>query len=293
MYCMDEKQTYDDEEWGLVWALSEDYLVFENADEDEAWRLLRRKIAPPPRIGLYVSIAATVVLAIGAACWGYFEGKRPVRHFETAIAGQKAIPLADGSVVVLEPRSELEITEGYNTLNRTVVLISGRARFTVAHQNARTFIVDMDLAQVRDIATSFTVEKTTDSIHVSVTSGKVAFFSKRDSLTRDVAKGGSMCLITPPGGFPTFRETAAPAPMRRKAVLRFADASLFDVLSALEQHTRKRMYLEDPALGHEKLTIDLDGKTINDAIDDICATLNLKCELVDGAYVFEKKPPGN
>lgn len=335
MYCMDENQPYQDEEWALiVSALSgtmspeettrlrqwleaspenarrfervgvlwkedvADYPVFEGAGVTEAWRLLKQKVAPPSRIGLYLSIAAAVLLAVGVGWWGHLEGTRPTRYYETASAEQKTIPLPDGSVVVLYPRTRLEVADGFNGANRTVVLVKGRAGFIIAHSAAKPFIVDMDRAQVRDISTRFTIENTKDSIKVSVTSGKIAFLSKGDSVAHDVAKGGTICLTTIARGAPAIREvtpalpvvpaaTTAGAP--GPAAMRFTDAALFDVLGALEERTGKRIYLEDPTLGQERLTIDLEGKSFDDAAKRICTSLRLKCVFLEGAYVFEKK----
>lgn len=330
MYCMDENQPYQDEEWALiVSALSgtmspeettrfqqwleaspenarrfervgvlwkedvADYPVFEDASETEAWRLLKQKVAPPSRIGLYLGVAAAALLAVGVSWWGRLEGTRPTRFYETASAEQKTIPLPDGSVVVLYPGTRLEVADGFNGANRTVVLAKGRAGFTVAHSAAKPFIVDMDRAQVRDISTRFTIENTKDSIKVYVTSGKIAFLSKGDSVAHDVAKGGTICLTTIPRTAPAIREVTPAVPAATTAAapaaMRFTDATLFDVLSALEERTGKRIYLEDPALGQERLTINLEGKSFGDASKKICTSLRLKCVFLEGAYVFEKK----
>src|SRR6202012_1182997 len=142
-----------------------DYPVFESADGAEAWTALRAKMRPPKKIGIYYwSAAAILLLAVGAAWWGHIQGTKPTLYYETAVAEQKTVPLPDGTIVVLYPQTRIEVAKDYNTAGRTVVLAKGRATFAVAHEKSKPFVVDMDRAQVRDIATVFTVEKTKDSI---------------------------------------------------------------------------------------------------------------------------------
>ncbi|GGB21107.1 FecR family protein [Puia dinghuensis] len=285
-----------------------DYTLYTQADENQAWGALRLKMdakhqeaAPTPSaearvisttpgrrvisIRRWTAAAAVLILTAGAGWW-YFSQKSAL-SYETAAGEQKAISLPDGSTMVLQSQTRIEVAPGYNTTGRTVILVSGKAHFDVAHQQQRPFRVDMDAASVQDIGTSFTIEKTADSIAVSVSDGRIAFLAKKTGGSREIPAGGSICLYTGVQRNGEIRETSPTIPIADS--LRFDNAPLSEILAALEKHSGKQIRLTDMQFAQKRLTVHLDGESLENALQVICASLNLEYTIKDGAYVLKKR----
>ncbi|HLZ87716.1 MAG TPA: FecR domain-containing protein [Puia sp.] len=237
-----------------------------------------------------MAVAAVLLLMAGAGWW-YLSGRGSATAYETAANEEKNIPLPDGSTVQLQPRTRIEVAAGYNKTDRTVVLIEGKARFDVSRQKQQPFMVDMDAAQVKDIGTSFTIEKTKDSIEVAVSEGRIAFIPKKAGAPREISAGGVVCLYTPAHGLGEIRETGSAAGSADS--LRFDNAPLSTVLSALEKVSGKKILLTDAQIAQKKLTIRLSGESLEDALRVICASFDLEYSVRNGVYILEKRKPSN
>jgi transmembrane sensor len=95
--------------------------------------------------------------------------------------------LADGSrAELVGGQSELEVT--HNTKDRVgLSLVSGRAHFDVVHDPMRSFVVEARPYRVEVIGTVFDVERTADTVGVSVTRGKVRVYGPQGA--EDVVAG--------------------------------------------------------------------------------------------------------
>jgi transmembrane sensor len=267
-----------------------DYGVYVEADEKKAWKALQQRMennkgAVLPLIKRWMAVAAVVLLAAGATWWYRSANNGPL-SYETA-GEQKKIALADGSTVVITPQTRIEIARDYNKTGRTVTLLAGEARFDVAHLSQQPFVVDVDNVSVRDIGTNFSVQKTKDSIRVSVSGGKVAFVKKETGETREIPAGNSLVYYTFEHRFGDIHtmETADSG----ADSLRFYNAPLSGVIAVLQKMSGKKIGLSDTALGQKKLTIDLKGVSFDDAMKIICASLNLDFSEKDGEYRLKNR----
>lgn len=91
------------------------------------------------------------------------------------IAGEVGRPrqfvLADGSRIVLDTKSSVQVK--LSSERRLIRLLAGRARFDVAKDAARPFIVDTGERQVIAIGTAFTVASESDGMSVVLEEGRV------------------------------------------------------------------------------------------------------------------------
>lgn len=141
-----------------------------------AWRGNRpRASAPaaeprPARARALKALAACAVLtAIGA--W-LFRGYWPsVNDLKTAVGEQRSVTLGDGSVVFLNTNSELRVR--WTARERHIDLLHGEARFQVAKNTARPFIVATHEATVRAVGTVFNVRTGEATTQVAVLEGRV------------------------------------------------------------------------------------------------------------------------
>lgn len=265
-----------------------DYPLYAAAREDEAWAKVQRRMgkgkARVLTLKSWAAAAAVVILVVGGGLW-YFSAKNGVVAYATTAGQQQSVSLPDGSTVVIGPQSRLSLARGYNKTNRTIELIDGEARFDVVHKADQPFEVDMDAATIRDIGTSFTIDKTADSIVVRVISGRIVFIQNENRKSTEIAAGGAICLYTGSRRAEGIRETAAGG----ADSLRFVDAPLSLILVNLEMRTGKRITLADPAVAQKRLTLNLEGEAFENALEVICSSAGLKYTIRDGTYVLERK----
>jgi transmembrane sensor len=114
--------------------------------------------------------AAAVLIAIPAGWIGVDHYLNP-SHIRTAIGEQRSIALADGSLVQLNTNSELRVELKEN--ERRIVLEHGEARFTVAKDPSRPFLVKTPQATVRALGTVFNVQIAAQGTDVAVLEGHV------------------------------------------------------------------------------------------------------------------------
>lgn len=293
----------------------EDYVGYETADPDRAWEALRQRLGEdasllptPPlqegatvpeartvfhprladklaRVRRWTLAAALVLLSVGIGLWQYL-GRQQVTQYATTIGQQRTIALPDGSTVVLGPQTHFQLPRKFNKTDRTVILLDGQAHFDVVHQTQQPFIVDMDLASVRDIGTSFTITRTADSIIVAVSAGRIAFREKETGETREVSAGGSLCLYT-------TQHRGQIRVIAAGDALRWDDAPLSQVIDALEKHYGTTIRLEDTTIAQKRLTIHLDGESLEHAIQVICVSLNLQSAPDGTGYILRNSAGGS
>lgn len=106
----------------------------------------------PRRVVLAGGLAAGFagVGIVGTALWQERE-----QVFSTGLGQVKEVPLADGSLVVLNTNSK--VTVRFTRDRREIHLLQGEALFDVAKNKARPFIVFAGNMQVRAVGTAFTV----------------------------------------------------------------------------------------------------------------------------------------
>jgi transmembrane sensor len=210
-----------------------------------------------------------VILA--GAGWWFDVGRGSTVSYATGDNVTRNYSLADGTKVILQSHTRMEVESGFNGSTRTVRLVTGKASFDVVHMADRPFIVDLDAARIVDIGTSFTVEKTVDSLRITVSAGRIAFIVKKTGASREMSAGDSLTLYT---GMDS---------------LRFANAPLTEILTALEKQSGRRIQLTDGSFAQRRLTLNLDGESLENSLRVICASLNLEYTLKEGVYVLEKK----
>ena len=117
----------------------------------------------------FLSTAASVLIASVAGIW-LFSISGPA-SYSTGIGEQISFPLNDGSVVILNAQSSLEVN--YTETERNVRLVAGEALFDVENDPNRPFQVRTERAMIRAAGTSFNVRNRGEHITVTVVEGIV------------------------------------------------------------------------------------------------------------------------
>lgn len=196
--------------------------------------------------------------------------------YETAVGGQKKITLADGSSVILNTNSRLDVD--FSAKCRDVHLVRGEAYFEVVHDKARPFIVHADDYVVRDIGTAFDVHLSKSGlVEVGVTKGSVEVRPVHGAHVSRAAKGlgvlvaGDDVLL---GQQIASAETVPHADLGRKLAWRqgqliYSGQPLSEVLADVSRYSNIKIELADPAL--ENLPVG--GAFRTDQIEAIFAAL--------------------
>jgi transmembrane sensor len=91
--------------------------------------------------------------------------------FATEAGAQRELKLADGSTITLNTRSEVSVDLGEH--HRSIRLARGEARFEVAKDASRPFIVDAGAARVRAVGTQFDVRRSDARVAVTLVEGRI------------------------------------------------------------------------------------------------------------------------
>jgi transmembrane sensor len=154
----------------------------DEAELDESPELHADAAPPPsspPRRARWMVVAAAATVLVAAAGMGWFAMNHwlaePPR-IRTAIGEQRSVVLADGSIVQVNTDSDLKLE--ISPTERRIRLDRGEARFTVAHDSARPFVVITPQATVRALGTVFNVQIAPQGTDVAVLEGHVEVISQ-------------------------------------------------------------------------------------------------------------------
>lgn len=123
-------------------------------------------------------LAVAASIAIVFSLWTYAKFSRHGTSetlassiYETRVAEQRTVTLADGSVLLLNTDSEVAVRLG--PAERHIELRRGEVFFTVAKDPQRPFVVAADTISVRAVGTAFDVYRLPGQVDVLVTEGTV------------------------------------------------------------------------------------------------------------------------
>lgn len=220
-------------------------------------------------------------------------GKRDLMHTVTTAFGEtKTITLPDGSEIRLNVNSTVKYAATWEGDSTREVWLGGEAFFEVKHESGnRKFIVHTNDVDIQVVGTAFNVNTRRVQTQVVLQNGKVNLKLNR----KDTA-----LIAMQPGDMVTW--SAERRELRNNQVdpvqyaawqqqrLIFEDATLAEVLLALQENTGVKVQLEDTAMLKETFTgtiptdhIDVFFKTLSRSFD-ITITENGK-----DTYVIRRK----
>ena len=222
------------------------------------------------RIGFeYEHRAVAAVIAFSFICsamifalssYPYHDKINEVHY--TEVGGQKNIDLADGSEIILNTDSKIEIR--YTKSLREISLSRGEAHFSVAHDDHRPFIVAAGGNTVTAIGTAFAVRLHDETFKVTVTEGQVDLVRHEPR----IADASTPALEQDPSP-PVARLIAGDAVLIdktnerieklveaelnrslswRQGVLAFTGEPLSEVVEEVSRYTEVEILIKDPVL---------------------------------------------
>lgn len=217
----------------------------------------------------------------------------PARNsYETAVGGQKKIVLADGSSVILNTNSRLDVDFSGN--RRKVHLVRGEAYFEVVHDKTRPFTVTASNYVVRDIGTAFDVHLSKAGlVEVGVTKGSVEVRPVHCAHASDAAKSPGVLVAGDDivlGQKVEQPKLVSSVDMGHKLAWRqgqliYTGQPLGEVLADISRYSNIKIELADPTL--ENLPVG--GAFRTDQIEAIFAALEsnfgIHAEWIDPQHV--------
>jgi len=174
------------------------------APELHAARQPRNKPRLRWRAGFAVAALATIALVLLPSL---LPGSLMRPQIEQTARGEiRTLTLADGSSVILDASSRLEVDYGLRC--RCLRLHSGAAIFTAAHDDPRPFVVDAEPGRIRDIGTEFLVRHSAAENLVAVLSGEIELAARPGSQPERLQAGERRAYD---GSGKALASTAAPA----------------------------------------------------------------------------------
>lgn len=215
-------------------------------------------------VGIAVAIAYAIVpmFSVGPASHsGMMRAATEGGAFRTAVGERSNITLSDGSSVVLNTNSRVEVR--YTPEQRSVRLLAGQAWFQVAKNPERPFVVEAGDQRVTALGTAFDVRMDGgDSVQVTLAEGKVSVEPILSPLAR---------LISPPpvpkllvAGEALIVSEDAPVEKRkadltklaswRKGQVVFDNDTLETAIAEINRYSATRIELADPSLGQLRVS---------------------------------------
>ena len=240
------------------------------------------------------AVAAAIVIALLAfGAYGTRLGTpASVRsgEFASGTGEVRTLELVDGSRITLNSASA--VRAAYSASERRVELLRGRARFAVAHNEARPFVVATPVGLVIAHGTVFDVAFDGRRASVSLIEGSVE--------VRPMAVAGKSAgprLLTPgqqvivqPGEIQAATRAIGNENDRSNGMVSFEDASLDQVIAVVNRSGGARIVLADPALAKLRFTGTFDPADGEQLARLVAASFGLQLSRGEGGTLVLAQP---
>jgi len=198
--------------------------------------------------------------------------------FYTQAGEMLEVQLSDGSRLLLNTNTAVSVN--YSDSRRTIILHNGQARFNVAKDSIRPFVVDTDDLQIKALGTIFQIYKDeSDAVKITVQEHAVAVSKLQNNEIDDTVtvqtgqqlKYQSDVTLLQAENIELRQETA----WQQKRIV-INDQPLGDLISELQRYRNGRIFLSDDELKNLRITGVFSLDNPDAVIRSVCKVLNLK-----------------
>lgn len=238
----------------------------------------------------WYAAAAAVVLMIGLGTGVYMFGRggvspSPVGARVASRVGEvRTVALADGSRVTLD--TDTVLVTDFGQSERRLRLEQGRARFDVARDATRPFIVTADEATVTAHGTVFDVAYVDDTLSVALFRGAVEVTATRPGRPRaQMLKPGQGISFAPVSHASVLRALGGSELAWTTGMLAFADTSLVDAATTANRYSATKILLEDDGTRQLRVTGRFPARDVDGFARSLAASFHLAIRRdADGNY---------
>lgn len=213
--------------------------------------------------------------------------EKPLVQQENTTNVPLSVRLADGSQVILQPRSRIRYPKTFDLVKREVYL-EGEGFFEVAHNTRQPFVIYTGKIVTQVVGTSFTIKALPETSHITVAvrTGKVAVFTLKALLdaSRNQEKIAEQLLLMPnqQAIFDTrserltkrlVDEPALVKPLDSDEYFVFESVPLPEAFRKLEHAYGVSIQYDTTAFNHCNLTAPLGDEPLFRKLDIICQTI--------------------
>lgn len=213
-----------------------------------------------------IAVAALLVVMVGA---GYFlqpllNPPPPLVAYATALGERRTETLADGTQLVLNTDSALEVR--YAKDRRSISLRRGEAQFDVAKDASRPFVVHIGQDSVTALGTRFQVRRDLSSTVVTLLEGEVEVAQGPEKY---VLRPNERAVLSERTGISIAAVDPEFATGWLDGWLRFRGVPLAEVIAEANRYSDQKLRLGDPRLADIELSGNFhagDNSSIADAV---------------------------
>ena len=230
-------------------------------------------------------MAAAFALLAAAAylLWYFVYPSTTATTVQASTSGYEVrkVILSDGTIVWLKGNSTIIFPTAFTGTERHISL-SGEALFEVAKDPEHPFIVSSGDFKATVLGTSFNLKTTPLDFEVLVLTGKVALTSSTQT-DRIIVMPNQKASITHAAAPPAKTE-AKPAEQEQvvyktEYIMNFRDTRMDEVISRIEKKFDVTATVDDRALTHCMITIDLTDQSLDRTLEMVSAILGFTYEI--------------
>ncbi len=226
--------------------------------------------------GLWAAAASFAIAALLAGAWLLINSEPQTQAYVAPIDHYRAVPLADGSDMVLSASAAANVS--YTRKARSLEVLQGAAYFRVKHDPRRPFVVHAGEVSITAVGTAFSVRREADKLSVTVTEGSVDVVQGSTSSQKGAAstlnrlrvKTGERTQIA-------VERVTLPSPPSRPDVagpwqdgsMQFFNMPLGKVVEAVNAQASHPILIEDPRV----TDLNYSGTVFRERIDEWVAAL--------------------
>jgi transmembrane sensor len=175
----------------------------------------------------------------------------------TAAGERTQVRLADGSEILLDTRTRLEVR--YSRSERSVQVLSGRAYFKVGRDPLRPFVVSAADQKVVAVGTEFDVRLDERRLAVTLVEGRVDVGRAEDgsaagaSTSISMFAGEQLLVDLNGGGVKIAKADIEKTLSWRQGKIFFEDMALSDAVAEMNRYSDAQIVLSDPSLGDKQI----------------------------------------
>lgn len=276
------KKYFDD--FKYIWKKSEQLSSIQPVNENEAWFRFQQKLANQDcsvqmrkRQFSFGKIAAILLLLMGIGTAIFFityNRFEKVEIYSNSNVVNDTLP--DGSIIVLNKHSSISYKKSFSKTNREISL-QGEAFFNVKPDKKNPFqIATGNNVQIDVVGTSFNVNEQTDFTQIVVKTGIVT-----------VQKGNEKIFLYPnekitiqadQSQLKKEKNTDDLYAYYRTKLFNCYNTPLSDLVSKLNEAYHSNIILDNVNIGKLQLTTTFKNESLDDILDVIATTFNLKIE---------------
>jgi len=211
-------------------------------------------VTPKRAFARWAALAAGVAILVSGA--SYIWAVYVSTHWSTGIGEIRHLPLADGSSITLNTRSEVKVA--YSSDARIVRLDQGEALFSVTPDVNRPFVVEAGMIRVRAIGTEFVVRREGDThAQVIVTRGAVDVWRDMASPEPSTRITAGRRTVATPEAIETPKSISEAEMARSVAwqngIIDLDGRTLAEAASEFNRYNKIAVVISDPALASRKV----------------------------------------